>query len=144
MSLRPTRRSFAAAALAASLLAAPAAGARTPDEGTRDAAPTSSLAGTVSPGQDLRGEHARDAARVITHAPPAPGQDLRGEMARDAARPVPVTTTGPSQPAPAPKSLPALADDGNGPQTWLILAGIACAAIAAAGTAGAVRHRRLA
>jgi hypothetical protein len=47
MSLRPTRRSFAAAALAASLLAAPAAGARTADEGTRSAAPTSSLAGTV-------------------------------------------------------------------------------------------------
>ena len=115
-----------------------------PTRAPASAAHTSSLAGTVSPGQDLRGEHARDAARAITQAPAAPRQDLRGEMARDAARPVPVTTTGPSQPAPAPKSLPALADDGNGPQTWLILAGIACAAIAAAGTAGAVRHRRLA
>ena len=141
MSLRPTSRHFVAAAVAAGLLAAPAAQARVADEGTRAAAQTSSLAGTVSPKQDLRGEMARDAARAITHAAPVtPKQDLRGEMARDAARPVPVITSAP--PEPAPKTL--IATDDDGPQTWLILLGLTGAAIAAGGTAGAVRHRRLA
>ena len=114
MSLRPSSHPFAAAALAAGLLAAPAAQARVADEGPR----------------------------AITHTPPVTQhQDLRGEMARDAARPVPVvTTSGPLQPAPQP--LPAT--DGDGPQTWLMLLGLTGAAIAAGGTAGAVRHRRVA
>jgi hypothetical protein len=144
MSLRSTTcRPLVAAALAAGLLAAPAAQARVADEGNRSATQTSSLAGTVSPGQDLRGEMARDAARTDSQAAPvtAPKQDLRGEMARDAARPAPVvTTSGPVEPA--PKTVPAGDDDG--PQTWLILLGLTGAAIAAAGAAGAVRHRRLA
>jgi len=150
-----------AAAIATSLLASAPALARTADEGLR----TSSLAGTASPRQDLRGEHARDAARDITHAPPAtpsqdlrgehardaaraipiplaPLQDLRGEMARDAARltPMPVTQAAdtPAQPA---RALPATDDDGRA-RTWLIvLVGLAAAAIAAGGTAGVRSHR---
>jgi hypothetical protein len=118
MSLRPISRSVVAAAIAAGLLAAPAAQARVADEGSRAAAQTSSLAGTVTPKQDLRGEHARDAARLT---------------------PVPMTL-----PADPEKALPAPATDDDGPQTWLILLGLTGAAIAAGGTAGAVRHRRLA
>jgi hypothetical protein len=163
MSLRSTSRSVLAAAIAAGLLASTPALARTADEGGA-AVQTSSLAGTVSPHQDLRGEHARDAARAITHAPPAtpsqdlrgehardaaraipiplaPLQDLRGEMARDAARPapVPVTPAAGTQAQPA-KSLPAT-DDGRN-RTWLIvLVGLAGAAIAAGGTAGVRSHR---
>jgi hypothetical protein len=96
-------------ALAASTLAASTATARQVD---RFASPTSSLAGTTEK-QDLRGEHAQDAARLaaqaqiergehVRHAfflrrqaqPDAgktvfvapPKQDLRGEHAQDAAR----------------------------------------------------------
>ena len=162
MSLRSTSRSLLATAVAASLLASAPALARTADEGGA-AVQTSSLAGTVSPHQDLRGEHAQDAARAITHAPPKPLQDLRGEHARDAARaipiplaplqdlrgelardaarpaPVPVTPAAGTQAQPA-KSLPAT-DDGRN-RTWLIvLVGLAGAAIAAGGTAGVRSHR---
>jgi hypothetical protein len=141
MSLRSTSRSLLAAGIAASLLASAPALARTADEGVR----TSSLAGTASPRQDLRGEHARDAARAITHAPPAgPSQDLRGEHARDAARltPMPVTLPPDAQAQPA-KALPATTnDDGGRATTWLIvLVGLAGAAIAAGGTAGVRSHR---
>jgi hypothetical protein len=166
MSLRSTTRSLLAAGIAASLLASAPALARTADEGGA-AVQTSSLAGTVSPSQDLRGEHARDAARAITHAPPAgpsqdlrgehardaaraipiplaPLQDLRGELARDAARltPMPVTLPPVSQAQPA-KALPAATDDDGGrATTWLIvLVGLAGAAIAAGGTAGVRSHR---
>jgi hypothetical protein len=148
MHLRSNSRSLLAATMAASLLAATPALARTTDDGRGSAAVrTSSLAGTVSPGhpsQDLRGEHARDAARGITVAPPAtPKQDLRGEHARDAARltPAPITRAAapPAQPA---KALPATDDDGGRAQTWLIvLVGLAGAAIAAGGTAGVRSHR---
>jgi hypothetical protein len=140
MSLRSTSRSLLAAAIATSLLASAPALARTADDGVR----TSSLAGTVSPGQDLRGEHARDAARAITHAAPVtPSQDLRGEHARDAARltPMPVTLS-PATPAQPAKALPATKDDGGRATTWLIvLVGLAGAAIAAGGTAGVRSHR---
>jgi hypothetical protein len=167
MSLRSTSRSLLAAGIAASLLASAPALARTADEGGGAAVRTSSLAGTVSPSQDLRGEHARDAARAITHAPPAgPSQDLRGEHARDAARaipiplaplqdlrgehardaarltPMPVTLPPDAQAQPA-KALPATTnDDGGRATTWLIvLVGLAGAAIAAGGTAGVRSHR---
>jgi hypothetical protein len=142
MSLRPISRPLVAAALAAGLLAAPAAQARVADEGPRAAAQTSSLAGTVTPKQDLRGEHARDAANASSLAGTVtPKQDLRGEHARDAARLTPMPMTLPADPE---KALPAPATDDDGPQTWLILLGLTGAAIAAGGTAGAVRHRRLA
>jgi hypothetical protein len=145
MSLRSTSRSLLAAGIAASLLASAPALARTADEGGGAAVRTSSLAGTVSPSQDLRGEHARDAARAITHAPPAgPSQDLRGEHARDAARltPMPVTLPPDAQAQPA-KALPATTnDDGGRATTWLIvLVGLAGAAITAGGTAGVRSHR---
>jgi len=144
MHLRSTSRSLLAATMAASLLAATPALARTADESSRATVQTSSLAGTVSPGQDLRGEHARDAARGITGAPPAtPKQDLRGEHARDAARLTPAPITRAAAPAAQPaKALPATDDDGGRAQTWLIvLVGLAGAAIAAGGTAGVRSHR---
>ena len=147
MHLRSTSRSLLAATMAASLLAATPALARTADEGSRATVQTSSLAGTVSPGhpgQDLRGEHARDAARGSTVASPAtPKQDLRGEHARDAARLTPAPITRAAAPAAQPaKALPAADDDGGRAQTWLIvLVGLAGAAIAAGGTAGVRSHR---
>jgi hypothetical protein len=140
MSLRSTSRSLLAAAIATTLLASAPALARTADEGVR----TSSLAGTVSPGQDLRGEHARDAARAITHAAPAtPSQDLRGEHARDAARLTPMPITRPADTAAQPaKALPATGTDDGRSRTWLIvLVGLAGAAIAAGGSAGVRSHR---
>ena len=75
---RTTARSIVACALACGLLATTttAAGARPVD--TRGDVPTSSLAGTTSPRQDLRSPDARDAAREEV-------QDLRSPDARDAA-----------------------------------------------------------
>jgi hypothetical protein len=95
------------AVVAASALAASTAAAQSAD---RYASPTSSLAGTTEK-QDLRGEHAQDAARLAAKAQIARGeqtrhafflrrrpqgeqalvaatvkQDLRGEHAQDAAR----------------------------------------------------------
>jgi hypothetical protein len=134
-------RSVLGAAIAASLLLASPAMAKPVDTVHRSEAPTSSLAGTVTPKQDLRGEHARDAARAITHAPPK--QDLRGEHARDAARP-PVAPAAPPA-ASEPKTLPAADDNGSRPDTWLLVAiGLAGAVIVAAGTSGLLRVRRTA
>ena len=136
MSLRTTSRSLLAAAIATGLLASTPALAKPVDESTRSAARTSGIAGTVSPEQDLRGEHARDASW------PAPGQDLRGEFARDSSWPTPeqiaAAADTPAQPA---KAVPATSDDGRA-RTWLIvLVGLAGAAIAAGGTAGVRSHR---
>jgi hypothetical protein len=125
------------AALAATLLFASPSPAKPVDPYVDVEAATSSLAGTTSR-QDLRGEHARDAARAITHAPPK--QDLRGEHARDAARtPATPVAAVPEAPKPAP-----LADTGGSrPDTWLIVAiGLAGAIVLALGTTGAVRARR--
>ena len=136
MSLRSTSRHLLAAAIAASLLASTPALARPADEGV----PPRAIPHAPPVKQDLRGEHARDAARAIP-IPLAPLQDLRGELARDAARPapVPVTPAAGTQAQPA-KSLPAT-DDGRN-RTWLIvLVGLAGAAIAAGGTAGVRSHR---
>jgi hypothetical protein len=137
-------RSVLGAAIAASLLLASPALAKPMDPDHRAEAPTSSLAGTVTAKQDLRGEHARDAARTITHAAPAgPKQDLRGEHARDASRP-PVAPAAPPV-ASAPKALPAADDNGSRPDTWLLVViGLAGAVIVAAGTSGLVRARRTA
>jgi hypothetical protein len=137
-------RSVLGAAIAASLLLASPAMAKPVDTLHRGEVQTSSLAGTVTAKQDLRGEHARDAARTITHAPPAaPKQDLRGEHARDASRP-PVTAAAPPA-ASAPKSLPAADDNGSRPDTWLLVAiGLAGAIVIAAGSSGLARARRTA
>ena len=133
-------RSVLGAAIAASLLLASPALAKPMPPDHRAEAQTSSLAGTTAK-QDLRGEHARDAARVVTHAPPK--QDLRGEHARDAARP-PVAPVAPPV-ADAPKTLPAADDNGSRPDTWLLVViGLAGALIVAAGTSGLVRARRTA
>ena len=80
----------------------------------------------------------------ITPAPPAaPKQDLRGEHARDAARP-PVTQAAPPATS-GPKALPATDDNGSRPDTWLLVAiGLAGAVIVAAGTSGLARVRRTA
>jgi hypothetical protein len=143
-------RSLLGAAIAATLLLASPAMAKPVDTDHRAAAPTSSLAGTVSPArhlggtptQDLRGEHARDAARAVTVA--APKQDLRGERALEAAYPSPKPVT-PVAAAPVAKPLPAADTGGSRPDTWLLLLiGLAGCVLAAGGTAGVVRTRRTA
>ena len=137
MSLRFILLPLLGATLAATLLLAPPSPAKPVDPYVDVEAATSSLAGTTTK-QDLRGEHARDAARAITHA--APKQDLRGEHARDAAR----TPATPVAAAPeAPTSAPVADTDGSRPDTWLIVAiGLAGAIVIALGTTGAVRARR--
>ena len=133
-------RSVLGAAIAASLLLASPAMAKPVDSDHRSEAPTSSLAGTATPKQDLRGEHARDAAQA---AADAPKQDLRGEHARDASRP-PVTPAAPPA-ASAPKTLAAADENGSRPDTWLLVAiGLAGAVVVAAGTSGIARARRTA
>ena len=114
----------------------------------RSDSPTSSLAGTISPRQDLRGEHARDAARLAAEAQIQHGQDvrkafflrrqasqdLRGEHAQDAARfngTMPSRGTPPvywsyayqaPKPAPQPVSAPVSKPTGGDTDIWLILA----------------------
>ena len=75
-----SRRTTLIAALAATALSASPALARPVDDGSyaRAKGLTSSLAGTVSPSQDLRGERAKDPTTVA-----APAHDLRGERAKD-------------------------------------------------------------
>jgi hypothetical protein len=88
------------AVVATSTMAASTAVAKPVERVDRFGSPTSSLAGTTEK-QDLRGEHAQDAARLAAEAEvargqetrhafllrrQAPAQDLRGEHAQDAAR----------------------------------------------------------
>ena len=103
---RSTLKYSFVAALAASAMAASTATAKPIDRVDRYDSPTSSLAGTAEK-QDLRGEHAQDAARLAAEAQVQHGQqvrktfflrrraespaatvkqDLRGEHAQDAAR----------------------------------------------------------
>jgi hypothetical protein len=161
-----TVQQVVAAGLATSVLAAAPALARPADRIDRFDSPTSSLAGTVTPHQDLRGEQAQEAARraattADVYVPPAsstavtppatyasptavtPHQDLRGEHARDAGRRVehPVPTR-PTRKAPwkvvsAPKS--GGEDDG----IWLILGvGLGAAGLAAGSTVAVTRRAR--
>ena len=119
MSRITLKHALVAAVAAGAVTASPALGKPT-DRIDRYGSPTSSLAGTTSPKQDLRGEHARDAARLT---------------------PMPVTLA-PDTPAQPAKALPATKDDGGRATTWLIvLVGLAGAAIAAGGTAGVRSHR---
>src|SRR5215213_2970193 len=78
---RSTRKKLLAAVLAAGTLAGTPAFAQPVNRVDRFDSPTSSLSGLASRSQDLRGEQARDAARLAEQP-----QDLRGEHARDAAR----------------------------------------------------------
>lgn len=120
MHLRLTPQYVVAVALAAVALLASTATARPLPPDLRAEAATSSLAGTHAPRQDLRGEHARDAAAHPRVLPP--------------------TTVAPAEPKPLPP-----ADTDGGTDTWLILlAGLAGAGIVAAGTTTAVRARRVA
>jgi hypothetical protein len=133
---RTTLQHTLVAGLAASVLAASPALARPIDRVDRFESPTSSLSGTVTPRQDLRGEHAQDAARAA-----AQPQDLRGEHARDAARlaqqPTNIRPESVAKPA---KFVPA-PENGTDDDIWLVL-GIALGATGlVAGSAAAVTRR---
>jgi hypothetical protein len=132
-------------ALAASALAASTATAKPVDRIDRYDSPTSSLAGTVSK-QDLRGEHAQEAARLAEQP-----QDLRGEHARDAARFNGVPTRGTPavywaydyeapKPAPQPASAPAPKPNDD-TDVWLVL-GIALGTSAIVGASAVAFTRR--
>jgi hypothetical protein len=113
------------AALAALALAATPALARPVDPPAPYYGPTSSLAGTSQPQQDLRGEHARDAARLAER--PAPrvvteGPNAAAKAIPRAAKPVPV---------------PAHTDG----EPWLVL-GIALGTAGLAGVGAAAMTRR--
>jgi hypothetical protein len=112
-----TRTVISILAAAVLLAAAPAAGAHP----LRDNSPTSSLAGTTTPRQDLRGEHARDAARA-------------GEIAAEmrAFKPAPLV-----DPKPAPASAPAPSDG----MPWAVIGISLFGALVAVG--GAVLYVRL-
>ena len=99
---------------------------RSPD--ARDAARTSSLAGTTSAGQDLRSPDARDAAIQRRKAIDAPG-----------------ATTVDSQSRPGPAPVPAPASDGDGIDWAPIGLGLAGALFGIAGLAvlGLRRTRRV-
>ena len=115
---RTVQNTLVAAMAVCAVAAAPAFSKPMPKD-ARAESPTSSLAGTTSKRQDLRGERAQDAAR---HAPFGhPTWHLRPEPASVAPDPVP-------------------AKDGGGDEAWLLL-GIG---LASAGTAGgAARHYRV-
>ncbi len=144
---RTAIRSIVACTLACGLLATTtsSAAARPTDDARADV-PTSSLAGTTTPRQDLRSPDTRDAAREEV-------QDLRSPDARDAAdaeriartmeqyyqsfdKPVPV----------APFAATAPASPTNGSESpWLLISVIAGGlALVLASTALVLRRRRIA
>jgi hypothetical protein len=150
------------AAVAASALAASTAAARV----DRYDSPTSSLAGTVEH-QDLRGEHAQDAARLAAAAQIARGeqtrhasflrrraaQDLRGEHARDAARLAEMPPAGRppvywsysyEAPKPSPHTVSAPAPKPDDTDLWLILAiALGATGVVAGSTIVATRRSRV-
>jgi len=149
------------AALAVSAMAASTATAKPVDRHDRYASPTSSLAGTTEK-QDLRGEHAQDAARLAAQAQVdrgqqtrkayflrrQPTQDLRGEYARDAARGIQTTdapiwsyTYQAPKPSPKPVAVSAPRSTGDSDDIWLVL-GIALGASAIVGGTALVFTRR--
>jgi hypothetical protein len=87
------------AALVALALAATPALARPVDRADRYDSPTSSLAGTTQPRQDLRGEHARDAARAAEQPQTAP---VYWSYDYEAPVPHPATATAPDDGTDAP------------------------------------------
>jgi hypothetical protein len=132
MSRRITLKHALVTALAASTLAASPALARPTDRVDRYESPTSSLAGTITPKQDLRGEHARDAARAAeTNTPFQVGQPTWPIHPAPA---VPVVKA--VEPAPAPKP------DGDN-DLWLVLGiGLAASGVIAGSAAGVARRTR--
>jgi hypothetical protein len=151
---RTTLKHTVVAALAASALGASPALAAV----DRFEPPTSSLPGTTSPRQDLRGEHARDAAGAAgtavrqdlrgeharDAAGPAERQDLRGEHARDVARATepPLPGGRPARPLPA-DPVPGSSSGGDD-DIWVVLGiGLAATGLVAGGAAGAARRHRV-
>jgi hypothetical protein len=129
---RITLKHALVAALAASTLAASPALAK-PTDSIRYEGRTSSLAGTTTPKQDLRGEYARDAARAAeTNTPFQVGQPTWPVEPAPAAKPVK-----------AVKSAPPLKDDGGDNDVWLVLGiGLAATGIVAGSAAGVARRTR--
>jgi hypothetical protein len=126
MSHRTTLQHALVAALAAGALVASPAIARPSDRVDRFESPTSSLAGTSSPGQDLRGEHARDAARAA-ETQIQPGQP-----------------TWPLDPEPIvkPATVAPPAETGSDDDVWLLIGlGLAATGIGAGAATGVARHR---
>jgi LPXTG-motif cell wall-anchored protein len=163
---RSSLRSLLVATFAASALITSTASARPTDRVDRFASPTSSLAGTsesnLDAKQDLRGEHAQDAARLAAQAQVdrgqqtrkayflrrQPTQDLRGEYARDAARGIQTTdapiwsyTYQAPKPSPKPVAVSAPRSTGDSDDIWLVL-GIALGASAIVGGTALVFTRR--
>jgi hypothetical protein len=114
---------FTARRTVISLLAAAALlmGATTANARPLDDAPTSSLAGTTTPRQDLRGEHARDAANA---------SQIAAQMRHF--EPLPVA---------APKSEPAPAPSSSDDTPWAVIGISLFAALVAVG--GVVMYVRL-
>jgi hypothetical protein len=143
---RTTVRSIVACMLACGLLATmTSTAAARPIDDARGGAPTSSLAGTTSPRQDLRSPDARDAANPVT-------QDLRSPDARDAAHAEQIARSMEAyyesfaEPVPvAPFASPAPVSPPGDDTPWLLISAIA-AALAGALTTGVLtlRHRRTA
>ena len=169
------------ATVAASALAASTAAAQPTHRVDRYDSPTSSLAGTIEH-QDLRGEHAQDAARLAAddaaqraaeaqiargeqtrHAfflrrqkPAATAklkQDLRGEHARDAARVAEIPPHGRppvywsyayQAPKPSPHTVSAPAPKPDDTDLWLILAiALGATGVVAGSTIAATRRSRV-
>jgi hypothetical protein len=120
-----TLQSAIIAALVALALAATPALARPVDRADRYDSPTSSLAGTAQPRQDLRGEHARDAALAAEQPQSAP---VYWSYAYEAPAPRPATAAAPDD----GKDVPAVGG--------AIVGGL----VLAAGAAVAARRRRVA
>jgi hypothetical protein len=126
---RSTLKHTLVAALAASALVASPALARQVDRADRYDAPTSSLAGTTTPHQDLRGERALDAAYAAEH------QFL------------PNQPTWPTHPAPVPKPVkvvPATTSGSDDSDLWLALGiGLAGAGIVGGSAVAVTRRQRV-
>jgi len=126
---RSTLKHTLVAALAASALVASPALARQVDRADRYDAPTSSLAGTTTPHQDLRGERALDAANAAEkHF-------------------LPNQPTWPTHPAPVPKpvkAVPASTSGNDDGDLWLALGiGLAGAGIVGGSAVAVTRRQRV-
>jgi hypothetical protein len=144
MTRRITLKHTLVAALAASALAASPAGAKPTDRVDRFDSPTSSLAGTTTPKQDLRGEYARDAARAAEQSGlQVPPVEPKADAPFQVGQPTwPVDPAPAAKPVSAVKSAPALKTDGDN-DVWLVLGiGLAATGIVAGSAAGIARRTR--
>ncbi len=137
---RITLKKCLAAAAAATVLAVPPAFAKPVDT---DAVRTSSLAGTVTPSQDLRGERAKDPVATASSAAEVRAlRDVQRSESSFALDPWPTPGARAIHPyAPAAATSASSGDDG--PEAWLIVA-LAIAAVGAAAGAAGIAHRRAA